>query len=78
MRRERIPPIARQIIDEQLVAEIIFPLPINSMRFNGVASFLSEQYKPPAWLQNTNHFADGGAVVLHVFDHLVAEDQVAR
>lgn len=46
------------------------------MRFYRVAAVRAEQHDSAARFEYAYHFADGGAVVLHVFDHLMAENQV--
>ncbi len=67
---------AREIIYEQLIAEMIFSLPINSMCLEGIAAVWAKENDTPSGFEDANHFVDGGAVTLYVFDHFVAENQV--
>src|SRR4026209_238049 len=86
MRRQFIARAAPQIIHKELVAEIIFALPVNSMRLKWIAAIGAEDDSPPAGsprlrvgtAKGTNYFANRRAVILYVFDHFMAENQVKR
>src|SRR3972149_3475062 len=55
---------------------MIFSLPINTMCLKRISAVRAEDDRSSAGLENADHFTDGGAVILYVFKHLVAEDQV--
>ncbi len=48
------------------------------MRFDRVTAIGTEKHEPSSGLENANHFTNRRPVILHVFDHFVAEDQVER
>src|SRR5262245_45401460 len=55
---------------------MVFSPPVNSMRLKGIAAVWTEEHNPSTGAKDTDHLPDGEAIVLYVFDHLVAEDQV--
>ena len=55
---------------------MIFPLPVNAVGLKGISPVGAEQYDASARFQDADHFADTELVVIDVFDHLMAEDQV--
>src|SRR3990170_719378 len=63
---------------------MIFSLPINAMCLKRISAIRAEDHGASAGLprrgvgtsEDADHFADRGAVILYVFEHLVAEDQV--
>src|SRR5690606_7964098 len=65
-------------IDEEFITKAIFPFPVDAVRLEGISAVGAKDDGASARVQYTDHFADGGAVVLDVFDHFVAEDQVER
>jgi hypothetical protein len=42
----------------------------------GITAVRDEKDDPPAGFEETNHFLDREPIILDVFEHLVAEDQV--
>src|SRR5512133_377283 len=65
---------------------MISPVPINSMRFKRITAIRAEERNPSAGLprrgvgtsEEADHLADRRAIILDMFDHFVAEDQVKR
>src|SRR3989304_2714507 len=55
---------------------MIFSLPINTMCLKRISAVRAEDDRSSAGLEDADHFADRGAVILFVFEHLLAEDQV--
>ena len=63
---------------------MVFPAPVDAVRLEGIAAVRDEEHNPPArssrrrigTSQHTHHLTRGERVVLDVFEHLVAEDQV--
>ena len=55
---------------------MIFAAPVDAVGFKRVAAVGAEQRQPPARPQHAHHLADGGSVILHVFQHFVAEQEV--
>jgi hypothetical protein len=50
--------------------------PIDSVCLKQVAAIRREQNNAPAGLEDADHFANRGPIILDVLDYLVAEDQV--
>src|SRR5919106_764680 len=48
------------------------------MRFKWIAAIWTKQNDASTGFQGTDHFKDRGVVILYVFNHLMAEDQVKR
>src|SRR5689334_12426143 len=46
------------------------------MSLEGISAVGTEEDGASAGFKYANHFADGGAIILYVFDHFMAEDQV--
>ena len=46
------------------------------MRLERIAAVWGKDHDPATGLQDTHHFRDRRAVILHVLDHFMAEDQV--
>ena len=46
------------------------------MRFEGIAAIRTKDDDTSTRLEHADHLADRGAVILYVFDHFMAEDQV--
>ena len=78
MRGKFISQGTRQIIHKWLVAKRIFPLPVNSMRLEGIAAIGDEDHRSSAGLESPKHFTDGSSIILNVFEYFMAENQVKR
>src|SRR5436189_3751609 len=55
---------------------MIFSLPVNAVRLERISAIGAKDDGSSAGFKGTNHFADGGAIILYVFDHFMAEDQI--
>src|SRR5512142_2294362 len=76
MRGKLVAPAARQVVDEQLVAEAVFASPVDAMGFEWIAAVWAEQGDSPLGSKHPRHFSDRRPVVLHVLDHLVAQYEI--
>lgn len=65
-----------QIVHKQLIAEVIFSLPINSVCLERIAAIRTENHGASAGPEDPDHFVDREAVILYVLDHFMTEDQV--
>ena len=71
-----VPKAARQVIDEELVPEMILPCPVNAVGFKGIALIRDEENRASTGLQDPQDLDCGRAIILNVFQHLVAQHQV--
>ena len=55
---------------------MVAPSPVNPVCFEGVAAIGNKERNPPAAAQPAHHFAHCLPVVLHVFQHFVAQDEI--
>src|SRR3972149_4418221 len=55
---------------------MIFSLPINPMCLKRISAIRAEDQGASAGLEDADHFTSRSAVILYVFEHLVAEDEV--
>ncbi len=55
---------------------MVAPAPVDPMRFKRVAAVGTKKHDASARLQHPHHLRNCGLIVLHVFQYLVAEDQV--
>jgi len=76
MRREFIPQTAGQIVDQQDIAKMIFAAPINAMRLKRIAAVRAKEHNAPSRLEHPHHLLHRGLVILHMLQHLMAEDYV--
>src|ERR1041385_2929848 len=55
---------------------MIFPFPIDPMCFKRIATIRDEDHGSSPVPEDADHFTEGEPVILYVFEHFVAEDQV--
>ena len=76
VRGQFIPPEVGQVINEQLVAKMIFAFAVDPVGFERIAAVGAEHEHAPACAQHACHLRYRFVVVHHVLDNLVAQDGV--
>lgn len=78
VRREALAQRIGQIWNDWDIAEVIVAAPEKSMRLERPQPVRRKDDHPPAGPRHAQRLRDGGAIVLHVLDHLVQEGHVKR
>jgi hypothetical protein len=57
---------------------MILPVSVNPVGFKRITAVWAKYDSSSAWAEGTDYFGDGFPIILYMFDHFVAEDQVKR